>query len=414
MESMASLPKHALRVLALACLLCVLTLAPAAAAQSLAGKAVALDQALGQAMDYLNMPGAVVLVRAPDGGQWRTARGVARIERYNPPLPGPGPDEAPWSGSPMRQEMHFRIASTTKTFTATLVLMLAQEKRLGLNDTVFQWLGEIAPASRKITIRNLLNMTSGLYDYAAYKPFLQATLRHPLRRYTPRELISMANLLGRGRMRFAPGTDWRYCNTNYILLGLIIEKAAAQSFRQALTQRILRPLGLTHTSAPAPDDATLPAPHAHGYFFPDDSPQNWVDLTRLSPTGPWSAGEVISSADDLLVWLRALVRGSLLNPALRREMFTWTSTRGRHQYGAYGLGVINYHGAVGHTGSIPGFRSAILHYQGYDFVILLNAYRTVAAHQGHYGLYIFDRLREALDLAGQESDPLHSASDVVE
>jgi len=391
----------ALGVLALACMLCFPSLT--VQAQALTGKTQVLEQALDQALDYLKMPGAVVLLRSPDGSQWHAARGVARIERYNPS--GSGAGCRPWSGEPMRADMHFRIASVTKGFTATLVLMLAQEKRLGLKDTLFQWLGDVVPASREITVRNLLNMTSGLYDYVAYEPFFRANLTHPLRRYHPGALIRMANLAGGERLRFPPGTDWNYCNTNYILLGLIIEKAAGQSYCQALTQRILVPLGLDHTSAPDPDVVTLPCPHTHGYFFLGQSPAQWVDLTRLSPTGPWAAGEVVSNADDLLLWLRALTQGSLLSPRLRQEMFTWTSTRGRHQYEAFGLGVIKYKGAIGNTGSIPGFRAAILQYRGHDFVILLNAYRTVTAHQGHYGLYVFDCLCRALGLPIQNPAP---------
>ena len=215
----------------------------------------------------------------------------------------------------------------------------------------------------------------------------------------------MADDLARGKLKFAPGTDWGYSNTNYILLALIAEKITGQSYAQALKQRVLTPLGLGHTKLPAPTEYTPPAPWAHGYLFLDKSPRGWRDVTRLSASGPWSAGGMVSRAEDLLVWVRALARGSLLTPAMHGQQMTWTSTRGHHEYGAYGLGVVNYHGAVGHTGTLPGYRPAVMHYHGYDFVILLNAYPSVCDYQGHYGLYVFDCLCEALGLPTPATTP---------
>jgi D-alanyl-D-alanine carboxypeptidase len=358
-----------------------------------AESALALQQSLDQARVYLAEPGAVLLVEAPDGSQWAGVSGVARIDGVKDDAGG-----VPWRGPAIAPEMHLRIASITKTFTATVVLQLVGEGKCRLDDTINDILGNIVPGSHKITVRMLLNMTSGLFNYVAHNEFFANLLSDPLRSYTPRELIAIGNEASGNKLVFEPGHDWSYCNTNYILLGMIIEKLGGQPYHQAVSQRILGPLGMSNTLMPPPEQVDLPSPFAHGYFFPVDSTNQFQDITRQSPGAAWAAGGMISTARDMAIWAKALAKGTLLKEPQCKEMFSWVPADQHHEFQRYGLGVSMYCGAVGHIGSIPGYRTAIYHYHGYSFVVLLNGYRTVTSHEGHYALYVFRKAAEALGL----------------
>jgi D-alanyl-D-alanine carboxypeptidase len=353
----------------------------------------ALQQSLDHARAYLAEPGAVVLVEAPDGSQWAGASGIAHIDGVKDDAAG-----GSWLGPAIEPKMHLRIASITKTFTATALLQLVGEGKCRLDDTINDILGNIVPGSHEITLRMLLNMTSGLYNYVAYDEFFGNLLSNPLRSYNPRELIAIANEASGDKLVFEPGSGWSYCNTNYILLGMMIEKLSGQPYHRAVSQRILEPLGMGNTLMPPPEQVDLPSPFAHGYFFPGDSINQFQDITMQSPSAAWAAGGMISTAQDMAIWAKALAKGTLLKEPQRKEMFSWVPADQHHEFQRYGLGVSMYYGAVGHIGSIPGYRTAIYHYHGYSIVVLLNGYRTVTSHNGHYALYVFRKIAEALGL----------------
>ena len=264
---------------------------------------------------------------------------------------------------------HARVGSVAKTFTAAVVLKLVARGRIGLGDTVQKWLPGLVPNGAHITVRELLNQSSGLADYCAVPP--ESTLcipppRELARRWTPRQLVE----IGVGaKPTFAPGKGWAYSNTNYVLLGMIVRKAMGRSFGAVLRSEILRPLHLDQTEYPS--GTTMPRPYSHGYDVL--AGLTWpVDLTGQSPTIAWSSGAVVSTPGDLGKFFRALMSGRVLPPKLLREMkrATPSSLNGPHPFygggvGAYGLGLVHYTwssacGVWGHTGDFPGYHTLAL------------------------------------------------------
>ncbi|RSS61057.1 class A beta-lactamase-related serine hydrolase [Streptomyces sp. WAC07061] len=286
---------------------------PAAAAGD-AGPA-GLREALAQTVAD-GFPGVVAYAR--DGErETRTAAGVA--------------DTA--SGERARPEQRFRIASNTKAFVSTVLLQLEGEGRLSLDDSVDTWLPGMVQGNgndgRAITVRQLLNHTSGVYDPTREPEFFAPYLeRHDWGHvYTPREVIARAV---RHAPDFRPNEQkWRYSNTNYLLAGLVIEAVTRHSAPSEIHRRVLAPLGLKDTSFPLTDPAVR-GPHLHGYDLAGR------DVTRFSPSYDWTAGAMISTVDDLARFHRALFTGRLLRPAQQRELLTTVTYEGAP---AYGLGV---------------------------------------------------------------------------
>jgi D-alanyl-D-alanine carboxypeptidase len=298
-------------------------------------------------------PGAVALVRT---GQrtWQGASGLGDLRARRPARPSD----------------RFRIGSVTKSFVATVVLQLVGEGRLRLDDSVKQWLPGAVPGGQRITIRQLLNHTSGLYNYTddllaplRAKPTLEDYQRLQTRSYTPQALVTMAT---RHRPVFPPGTGFSYSNTNYILLGLLVERITGDPLAAQLQQRILQPLGLGDTELPV-TQRRIRGPHIHGYapldraWIPSDGPAGLVDVTQDNPSWAWAAGAMVSSAAVLARFYQALLGGRLLGPDLLKAMQTTVGASGQLGPGAgYGLGLMRLAlgcgGQVwGHGGEIPGY-----------------------------------------------------------
>ena len=238
-----------------------------------------LDRALAR-LTHAGAPGAVVLVRRGAHTR-RVARGYA--------------DRA--TRRPMRAGDRFRIGSLTKTFTATVVLQLAGEGRLGLDDTVERWLPGLVPGGERITVRQLLNHTSGLFNYTDDEQVLEGMLSDRRRAWSPRELVAIGTA---HPPTFAPGTRWAYSNTGYIVLGLIAEAVDGRPLATQLETRIFTPLKLRHTSFDS--EPQIAGRYAHGYFV-------GRDVSVLNPTGAWAAGAMVSTAADVGRFYRALLGG---------------------------------------------------------------------------------------------------------
>lgn len=236
------------------------------------------------------------------------------------------------SGERARPDQRFRIASNTKSFVSTVLLQLEGEGRLSLDDSTEKWLPGVVQgngnAGKDITIRQLLNHTSGIYDPTKEPEFFAPYLEHQEwdHVYTPREVIARAV---RHKPLFAPGGGWAYSNTNYLLAGLVIEAVTHRSAPSEIRRRILAPLGLEDTSFPLTDPA-IHGPHLHGYDL------TGRDVTRFSPSYDWTAGAMISTVDDLARFHRALFTGKLLRPAQQRELLTTVQFP---EEPGYGLGV---------------------------------------------------------------------------
>ncbi|WP_380282590.1 serine hydrolase domain-containing protein [Kitasatospora purpeofusca] len=224
----------------------------------------------------------------------------------------------------------FRIASVTKTFVATVVLQLVGEGRFGLDDSVESLLPGAVPGGGSITVRQLLNHTSGLFDYTedpAIGVDHETWLREGRwRSWTPQQLLAVANS---HPPYSAPGTGWRYANTNYLLAGMIVERVTGRDWRREVERRIIDRLGLTGTSMPV--HATgIRGPHAHTYL---DLPGGPVDVTEMEPSEMDAAGVGISTTADLGTFLQALLAGRLLPAPLLAEMLTVAPASGAAQYG---------------------------------------------------------------------------------
>jgi D-alanyl-D-alanine carboxypeptidase len=244
---------------------------------------------------------------------------------------------------PMPYDAHFHIASNSKTFTATVVLQLVGEGKLSLDDTVEKWLPGLVKGNgndgSRIAIRNLLQHTSGLVDYTGDLPIHSAEdwERERFRTYKPEELVAMSMthspswLPERGETRFS------YSNVNFVIAGMVIEKATGHTWEREVRRRIVQPLGLNGTVVPetSPD---LPEPHARSYVqFAPDGP--FVDTTRFNATIVGASGAIISTTSDMNTFLRALVTGKLLKPAQLAQMQTTVEAKDLYPGALYGLGL---------------------------------------------------------------------------
>ncbi|MFG2298825.1 serine hydrolase domain-containing protein [Streptomyces sp. NPDC048603] len=258
-------------------------------------------------------------------GEWTGSAGVARLgESAEPPTDG-----------------RFRIGSNTKTFTAALVLSLVAEGLFGLDGPVDDHLPEFG-LDRRITVRMLLQHTSGLFNHTGeyYEDGTTAPgipwqgqewVDDLFRVHRPEDLVRSA--LSKPA-RFEPGTGWSYSNTNYVLARLLVEKAGGRPFAEEMRQRILEPLGLSDTVVP---DASpeIAEPHAHGYYTYRDDAGEWrtVDVTRANPSWISAAGDMISTTRDLHTFFSALMSGKIVPAPLLAEMRT------PHPELGYGLGL---------------------------------------------------------------------------
>ncbi|WDZ83769.1 serine hydrolase domain-containing protein [Micromonospora cathayae] len=258
-----------------------------------------------------------------------------------------------------------RIGSNTKTFTAVVVLQLVGEGRIDLDATVEHYLPGVVRGNgidgRRITVRQLLQQTSGLPDYDDVLftvPQDLVELSHSY--YDPRRLVDAA--LTRPAS-FAPGLRWEYSNTNYILAGLIVERVTARPVGEEITRRIVTPLGLRDTYWPQVGEQRIPGRHPQGYVAVAPGAP-WVDVTRMDPSLGWAAGQLISTPNDLRSFFEALLAGRLLQPAQQRALLTTVPAPGFEPTDgwAYGLGIARHtlpcggH-AWGHGGDIQGFET---------------------------------------------------------
>ncbi|WP_219825467.1 serine hydrolase domain-containing protein [Nonomuraea typhae] len=239
----------------------------------------------------------------------------------------------------------FRAGSVTKSVIATVVLQLVAEGTIGLDEPVAGYLPEFE-LDRRITVRMLLQHTSGLYAYTGeFRPDGSVEPGIPgggkdwvdvrFKTYQPEELVRFG--LSRPA-RFEPGTSWSYSNTNYTLAQLLIEKVGGSSIGDEVKRRILRPLDLRHTVLPGTTD--IPGPHAHGYYRYEEAPGRWkvIDVSRQDPSMTAGAGDIISTTKDMHTFFSALNGGKLIPAELLTEMRK-THPESAGIYGRYGLGL---------------------------------------------------------------------------
>ncbi|MER8038058.1 serine hydrolase domain-containing protein [Streptomyces hydrogenans] len=256
-------------------------------------------------------------------------------------------DGRAWTGTAGERggDDRYRVGSITKTFTATVLLQLQAEGRIDLDDPVEKWLPGLVRGNghdgRKITVRQLLNHTSGVYSYTEDPGFQQKVfgpgfLEHRYDTWNPRDLVGIATSHA---PEFAPGTSWSYSNTNFVLAGLVIEKVTGRPYGKAVENRIIKPLKLRATSVPG-TRVNVPSPSSPAYSTLGGEPSAPVhDVSALNPSLAHAAGEMISDSADLQTFYRALLKGRLLPKAELRELTTTVPVSAEYPEFRYGLGI---------------------------------------------------------------------------
>jgi peptidoglycan/LPS O-acetylase OafA/YrhL/CubicO group peptidase (beta-lactamase class C family) len=298
------------------------------------------------------IPGAVLSVHLPNGAIWTSASGLADSE----------------SEAAIKPETRVRIGSVSKMFTAVVALQLVEEGKLDLDAPIATWLPDLIPNADAITIRHLLQHTSGIFDYLEDRRFVSEAYAEPERVWEPHELVEYA--IG-FPPSFAPGAEnrWDYSSTNYVILGMIIEQTTGRTLAQELRQRIFEPLDLHQTYA-LPEEV-VEGPQAHGYSKSDDQ-------TEISLSFGYAAANIVTTVGDLRLFGSALFTGDLLNPQTRKLMEQFVNAKGAYAMPdlEYGLGLMRNRlpigdGAddqplppeasrvIGHIGGFGGFRAAL-------------------------------------------------------
>ena len=318
------------------------------------GRREQLRKTLDEQMEKYAIPGAIVGMWFPGIGDWTTSAGVNNVGGAAIP----------------DKDVRVRIGSITKSFTATVVLQLVDEGKLSLDDALGRWDLKV-PGAEGITVQQLLNMTSGLFNYTDVPEFWEALGKDRLVEWTPQSLVALAVA---NPPVFPPGREFMYCNTNYILLGMIIEAVTGRTAAEEITTRIIDRLNMKNTSFPM--DSGIQEPYLHGNVpakGEEDGSGALEDLSICSPSPYWTAGGMISTLDDLNIWIKAIMTGEVLSPAMHAEQLNFSAPNTE----SYGLGVMNGGGAmVGHSGEVPGYNSSMyfLPQLGAISITLINRY----------------------------------------
>jgi D-alanyl-D-alanine carboxypeptidase len=269
--------------------------------------------------------------------------------------------------SNMSPGLYMRIGSETKTFTATAVLQLVGEGKVGLEDPISKYVKGV-PNGANITVRELGDMRSGLVDFTDNEAWEAEYLAAPARSWKPRQLLAASFGLPPS---FSPDQSWEYSNTNYVLLGLLVQKVTGERIGPYVERHILDPLHLDQTSVPS--GAEFPRPHADGYT-PASPAGPLVNTTEWNFSWAWSAGTMISTLHDLRIWAKAVATGTLLKPDVQhqRERFLPIPP---FSLAGYGFGLFDLDGWIGHDGAVPGYESLTVYLPSKEatMVILLNS-----------------------------------------
>ena len=306
-----------------------------------------LEAATDSVFAQLKPPGVIALISVDGEDDYIIRRGVSN----------------PLTAAAMNEENYFRIASNTKTFTGAAVLILVDEGKINLDASIASCLPQYSiPNGEQVTVRMLGNMTSGLFDYLYDEALLQPYLAGAYSlTYTPDQMLAAAF---RHPANFEPGARYEYCNTNLVLLGLLLEKVTGKPARQVLHEKVILPMGLSHTYWP--DSGELPTPYTHGYTESDSG--ELLDASLWNPSVAYTAGALVSTMADMKRWAKAVAEGQLLTEATKAERFKWVD---KH----YGFCVMKSGDWIGHAGTIWGYNSHVFYNTARKivYVILVNS-----------------------------------------
>lgn len=254
-------------------------------------------------------------------------------------------------------DTRFRIGSITKQFTAAAVMRLVDEHKLALDDTIGQHIKDLPASWQAVTIRQLLQHSSGIPRYTALDDFDDTLVRV---KRTPRQIVDLVKALP---LEFAPGSQFRYNNTGYVLLGMVVEAASGLAYRDFLEQKLLQPLGLKHAGY---DDGRRILPHAAQSYVDGADEVRQAGFADMSNV--YAAGAMVSTADDLLAWQQMLVNGKVLG----RESTAATFSDGGHRYGLGWYVKERFSKKVyEHGGSLQGFQSVLAYYPADKLTVIV-------------------------------------------
>ena len=334
---------------------------------------------LKETVEEHNVPGAALLIKFDDGSTIKEAYGYAKIQKDD--------------SVKMSTEKQFRIGSLTKTIIGTAVLILVKEGKLNFDDEINDLLPNTLKYCDGITLEMLLNQSSSIMNYTTLDSFADIYYYQPRYSWTHSAIV---DLFKDQELDDTPGKLSYYSNSNYYLLGMIVEKYSGQPLDKFLSERIFEPLGMHHSYFPTEDD--LHGDYCHGYFdvnedgnFTEDE-----DYSSQSPDAIWAAGGVVSTLDDLHLWINELLSGTLLNEELqaKRENIS-VQMAGTPEGVNYGLAIANLFGAVGHTGAVAGYNAILFKYKNTTFIAFGNGYETVG-EKGLIAEDLFENLKKAL------------------
>ena len=305
-----------------------------------------IDRIVDEQLKATGLAGIAGVVRIRDG-IWRGSAGVSDLS----------------TKEPFRAGDFVRIASISKTYTATAVLQLVGEEKIALEDKLETYVPGVING-KVATIADLLGMTSGIPDFTANEGFLRRFTADPTMRWSDADTLAV--IAEAKRPDFAPGEKVVYCDSNYALLGMIIAEVTGSPAGESITRTIIEPLGLSTTSYPT--EVTIPNPHPTSYVPAVTDPNTPFDnaakpprvVIELNPAIPSTAGAMISTLEDLQKWGTELVEGSLLPSSLQARRLRTRQFEGQKINFGYGLGITNLNEFLGHDGAIFGYSSVVL------------------------------------------------------
>ncbi|HEY9684334.1 MAG TPA: serine hydrolase domain-containing protein [Drouetiella sp.] len=293
------------------------------------------------------IPGVYIAVYAPGKEPYFKGVGLADVKNKKP----------------FEKLDRFRIGSNTKTFVVTVLLQLQDEHLLKVDDPISKYdIGVKIPNGKNITIRQLAEMRSGLFEAYDTKQFNALNIK-------PNTTISPNKLIEWGvshKPVCAPGTKWNYSNTNYLILGRIIEVVTHDNVGNQIRKRLIDKMGLTATTFP--DTVAMPSPYAHGYGL--DKRGNWEDVSEtLPPCITWAAGNMISDVPDMVKWVKAYVTGTTNSAESQKDRLKCTPISADTKM-SFGMGIGHDAGWYGYTGGLPGYHTAAYYLPDKDITIV--------------------------------------------
>lgn len=334
-----------------------------------------LTEVIDSFYTYDSLPGIITGVWTPDFTYKKTV-GKADIN----------------SGTDRTFDDKIRIGSITKTFVGTVLLQLVDSGKIGLDDKLSKYFTDY-PNAENITIRQMMDMTSGIPDYIEDPGVLKSFVYDRTDKYTPAELYAITKSMGPD---FPPGTKWNYSNGNYNILGMIIEMITGNKLESEIERRIIKPLGLTNTTFPT--SPYMEGQYSHGYMR-DTLTGEFIDVTLIDPSIGWAAGAMVSNLPDLRTYAYALSKGTLISAKSQEERLKFINVDAEgileEDVLKYGLGIFTFGGFIGHNGGIPGFNTTMCYNPELDALIIVSV-NEFGMSQGNSSDAIFMKIAEIL------------------